>query len=306
MRSVSQTATLVIVLLGCCAAPGLAGASTDGLDTTQIQELTGLRGKYNAAEITYKVSMPRNDLSVTAGGVKLVPAMGLNCWAAFTSAHGKTMVMGDQVLLEDQVNPVMSAALENGLEVTALHNHFSGDSPRVMFMHIGGMGEGRALAAAVGKVFARIRETSGGKGDFPSASIDPAHSSISPARIDSIMESAGDLSGGIYKVTIGRITEMHGHSVGNAMGVNTWAVFAGKDDRAVVYGDFAVLESELQGVLKSLRRSGIYIVAIHQHMTGETPRMIFLHYWGVGPTDQLARGLRSAIDLTGAAPHSGK
>jgi Domain of Unknown Function (DUF1259) len=206
--------------------------------------------------------------------------------------------MGDMVLLEDQVNPVMSVALDNGLEVTALHNHFFWDAPKVMFMHIGGMGSEEALAEAVGKVFAKIQETAGGKGEAPNADLDPARTTLDPAKIEAILHEKGTLADGVYKVIIGRPTHMHGAIMGNTMGVNTWAAFVGSDDRAVVDGDFAMRESEVQGVLKALRGAGIDIVAIHQHMIGETPRIIFLHYWGMGSTESLARGLRVALDRT--------
>jgi len=222
--------------------------------------------------------------------------MGLTSWAAFKRAGTHTMVMGDIVLLEDQVNPVMSVALGNGLQVTALHNHFFWDTPKVMFMHIGGMGDEATLAAAVGKVFGKIKETSGGKGEVPRADIDPAKTSLAPEKIEAILGAKGDLKDGVYKVVIGRTAKMHGTEIGNTMGVNTWAAFAGSDDQAVVDGDFAMLETELQAVLKALRGAGINVVAIHQHMTGETPRIMFLHYWGIGPTQTLAKGLKAALD----------
>src|SRR5438477_7305648 len=136
-------------------------------DTAKIESLTGAKGTFSEKEGVFKVSMPRSDLSITAGGVKLTPPMGLTSWAAFKKVGKHTVVMGDTVLLEDQVNPVMSVALENGLEVTALHNHFFWDSPKVMFMHIGGMGDEEKLATAVGKVFAKIKETAGGKVEVP-------------------------------------------------------------------------------------------------------------------------------------------
>jgi len=228
--------------------------------------------------------------------VKLTPPMGLTCWAAFTNVGDHTMVMGDQVLLEDQVNPVMSVALDNGLEVTALHNHFFWDSPKVMFMHIGGMGDEAKLAIAVGKVFSKIRETSGGKGETPTADIDPAKTSLNPQKIEAVLGHKGQLDKGVYKVTIGRTTKMMDHEVGNQMGVNTWAAFAGSDEKAVVDGDYAMTEGELQGVLKALRAAGINVVAIHNHMTNENPRIVFLHYWGIGPTEKLAKGLKYALD----------
>ena len=268
------------------------------MDTAAIEDLTGAKGKLDEKEGVFKVSVPRSDLNVSAAGVHLTPGMGLTSWAAFKQVGKNTMVMGDTVMLEDQVNPVMSTALDNGLEVTALHNHFFWDNPKVMFMHIGGMGDTKTLAAAVGKVFAKIKETSGGKGEAPKANIDPKNTSLDPKKIDARLGQSGDLKDGVYKLTFGRETKMHGSSMGNSMGVNTWAAFAGSDDSAVVDGDFAMLESELLGVLKALRAAGIQVVAIHQHMTGEQPRVMFLHYWGIGPTEKLSAGLRAALDLT--------
>jgi len=274
------------------------------LDTAKIEELTGVKGKLDEKEGVFKVSMPRPEVAATASGVKITPALGLTAWAAFTRAGAHVMTMGDMVVLEDQVNPVMSAALDNGLEVTALHNHFFWDSPKVMFMHIGGMGDETTLATAVGKVFATIKETAGGKGPVPKADIDPAKSTLDPKKIDAVLGYKGELANGVYKVTIGRTTKMSGHSVGKAMGVNTWAAFAGADDRAVVDGDFAMLESELQPVLKALRGGGINVVAIHNHMTGETPRILFLHYWGIGGSEELARTLKEALGKTKHPPPS--
>ena len=268
------------------------------LNTELIERLTGAKGTLDELEGVLKVTAPRTDLSVNAAGVRLTPPMGLTSWAAFKRTGEHVMVMGDMVLLEDQVNPVMSVALEQGLEVTALHNHFFWDSPKVMFMHIAGMGEEETLASAVGKVFAKIKGTSGGRGEVPRVDIDPAKSTLDPRKIDAILDKRGDLNNGVYKVTIGRETKTAGATMGSSMGVNTWAAFAGSDTQAVVDGDFAILESELQAVLKALRASNINIVAIHNHMTGELPRMLFLHYWGVGPTEQLAKGLKTALDRT--------
>jgi len=274
--------------------PRLAAAAKP--DTAKIEQLTGVKGELNEKEEVFKVSVPRTDLSVRAAGVKLTPPMGLTSWAAFKRVGDHTLVMGDMVVIEDQVNSVMSAALANGLEVTALHNHFFWDSPKVMFMHIGGMGNEETLAGAVGKVFTTIQETSGGKGAIPHAELDPSQTSLDPKPIEEIIGVKGQMASGVYKITIGRTTQMHGHEVGNAMGVNTWAAFAGSDDKAVVEGDFAMLEPELQPVLKALRGAGINVVAIHQHMTLESPRVVFLHYWGIGATRELATGLKAALD----------
>jgi hypothetical protein len=286
----------VLTLLVCVAGP--ARAAGKKLDSAKIEQLTGAKGAWNEKEGVFKVSVPRSDLAVTVGAVKMTPPMGLTSWAAFVSGKAGVMVMGDIVLLEHQVDAVMSAALDAGLEVTALHNHFFGDSPKVMFMHIGGMGVEDALATAVGKVFAKLQETQATKGALPTADLSPAKTSLDPAKIEAALGQKGELAKGVYKVTIGRTTKMHGETVGNAMGVNTWAAFVGSDDKAIVDGDFAMLESELQAVLKALRGAGISVVAIHNHMTGETPRILFLHYWGIGSTTELAKGLRAALDKT--------
>jgi Domain of Unknown Function (DUF1259) len=271
-------------------------AGEKALDTVMIERLAGVTGELSAKEGVFKVSVPRSDLDITVAGVKMTPPLGLTSWAAFQKAGEQAMVMGDMVMLEDQVNPVITVALENGLEVTALHNHFFWDTPKVMFMHIGGMGDEAKLAGAVGKVFTTIKNTSGGRGKVPRIELSPAQTSLDPKAIEDILGVQGQLANGVYKVTIGRTTTMHGHEVGNAMGVNTWAAFAGSDEQAIVDGDFIMFEREVQPVLKALRSAGIYIVALHQHMIEESPRTVFLHYWGVGPTRELAKGLKAALD----------
>lgn len=262
----------------------------------KIERWTGAKGEYVQSEEVYKVGFPRSDLKVEISGTKMVPAMGLGVWAAFKIKGDMAMVMGDTVLTEDQVNPVLDAALNNGLEVTAIHNHFFWDSPKIMFMHIGGSGNAEKLSTGVGKVFAKIKETAGGKGQKPFADIDPAKTTLDPNKIEAVLGVKGQMAAGVYKITIGRTTSMHGHQAGNAMGINTWAAFAGSDQMAVADGDFVMLESEVQAVLKALRRAGINIVALHNHMLMESPRTIFLHYWGVGSTTDLAKGLKAALD----------
>jgi Domain of Unknown Function (DUF1259) len=288
---------LISVVVAMLSLGSVAQCVEGAMDTAAIERLTGAKGMLDEKEGVFKVSVPRKDLSVTIAGVKMTPPMGLTSWAAFERAGKDDMVMGDMVMTEDQVSPVMSAALDNGLEVTALHNHFIWDSPRIMFMHIGGMGPERNLATAVGRLFATINETSG-KSNQPKAQIDPAHSSLDPAKLDSALGLKGQYKDGVYKFVVGRTTQMHDVTVGNQMGVNTWGTFAGSDNKAVVDGDFAMHESELQDVLKTLRKAGINVVAIHQHMTGEQPRIMFLHYWGIAPANDLAKALRAALDVT--------
>lgn len=285
--------------------PSYAQTVKAGLNPAQIERLTGAKGMFDAKEGVFKVNVPRNDLKVTVAGVKMIPALGLTSYAAFKHTGRGDVVMGDITMTEDQVNPVMSAALNNGLSVTGLHNHFFFDRPKVMFMHIEGMGSEMKLAAAVGKVFAEEKATRGGKGLVPTAHINPAQTHLDTRRIDAIIGQHGKMDHGIYKVTIGRTATMHGVTVGNAMGVNTWAAFAGTDGKAIVDGDFAMHENELQNVLKAMRRANINVVALHQHMTMETPRILFLHYWGVGPADRLARGVKSALNQTSAKVKGG-
>ena len=277
----------------------LTAAMSEALRTT-IDRVTGVKGAYTSNEDVYRVSFPRTDVKVAVEGREMHPFMGLTSWAAFTPhSRDELMVMGDFVLFEDEVNPVMSAALDNGLEVTALHNHFFFDSPRVMFMHIGGSGGAEQLAAAVARAMDKVKEIRktnpqpAGKFAGPAT---PATNSINASAIDRILGVNGQVNAGMYKVAIGRKATMHGKAVSNQMGVNTWAAFAGTDDTAFVDGDFAMLESELQPVLKALRKAGINIVAIHNHMTHEEPQYVFLHYWGKGPAAGLAKGLKTALD----------
>ena len=267
---------------------------------SQIDELTGAKGTYTTDEDVYRVTFPRTDVKVTIEGRSMHPFLGLTSWAAFTpDSHGGLMVMGDLVLFEDEVNAAMSVALENGLEVTALHNHFFFESPRVMFMHIGGMGTADKLAAAVRGALDAVKGVRARNAQPRSQFGGPAVSemnSITAAAIDSILGVKGQANAGMYKAAIGRKAQMHGKTVGNQMGVNTWAAFAGTDENAFVDGDLAMTEGELQPVLKALRQAGINVVAIHNHMTHEEPQYVFLHYWGKGNAASLAKGLRKALD----------
>jgi hypothetical protein len=277
-------------------------AQPSGLDPAIIQQATGMKPSFNQAENVYKISRPRENLA-KVDGWSIPPFLGTSSYAAFTAVgkDGQAMVMGDNVLYEDEVGPAMSAALENGLEVTALHNHFFFEQPRIYFMHIAGIGDASKLAAAVKKVLDApdsVRAShSTPASSYPTARL-PAESHITAAPLEDIFGKKGEMNKGMLKLSLGRPVKMHGVTTGDAMGVNTWAGFAGTDDNALVDGDFAVLEGELQPVLKSLRGAGINIVAIHQHMTGEEPRLIFLHYWGQGKAQDLARAVRAAIGLT--------
>jgi hypothetical protein len=280
----------------------VSGAFAGDLNTAQIDELTGLKGKMNDKEGVYKVTFPRSDVKVVVDGWTMPPFMGLGTWAAFTKgAHTEAMVMGDTVLFEDEVNAAMSTALENGLNVTALHNHFFFDRPKVFFMHIEGEGSVDQLADAVRKVYDKIKEIRAAspqsKESFGANAL-PDKNSISADPLNQIFAMKGEENNGMVKFSIGRLATMHGVKIDNAMGVNTWAAFAGSDDNAVVDGDFAVTEDELQPVLKSLLKDKIDIVAIHQHMTHEEPRIMFFHYWGRGTAKMMAESVKAAVALT--------
>lgn len=273
-----------------------ARASADPtLDGAAIERLTGARGSWNQAEGVFKVTVPRDDLAVKVSGIAIVPAQGLTSWAAFHAGPGGAVVMGDIVVAETQVDAVLSAALDAGLEVTALHNHFLREEPRVLFLHIGGHGTQEVLAAAVGKVFDREKQARGAPTPGPAReALDAAPLDV--ANLEEALGAKGKLESGVLKFAWGRPADVHGIAVEGAMGVNTWAAFAGGAHRAVVDGDFAVTEAELQPLLRSLRGSGFSIAAIHSHMTDESPRLLFVHYWAAGPPLDLARGLRRALD----------
>jgi hypothetical protein len=284
----------------CCTAFDIASAA---LDTVKIDQITGLKGKLNEKEGVYRVTFPRHDVKVVVDGWTMPPFMGLGTWAAFTqSSHTEAMVMGDTVLFEDEVNPVMSVALENGLSVTALHNHFLFDQPKVYFMHIEGQGTTEQLAGAVRKVYDRVKEIRMAnpqpKDSFGATAL-PEKNSISAEPLNKIFGMSGEANNGMVKFTIGHPATMHGVKIDNAMGVNTWMAFAGTDNNAVVDGDFAVTEDELQSALKAIRVGGINIVAIHSHMTHEQPRILFFHYWGRGPAKKLGEAIQGAILASG-------
>src|SRR6267378_3300445 len=290
---------LLIILIFCAT---ITAALAAALDTAKIDQITGLKGKMNEKERAYKVTFPRNDVKVVVDGWSMPPFMGLGTWAAFTPTKDGAMVMGDTVLFEDEVNAAMSAALDNGLNVTALHNHFFFDQPKVYFMHIEGEGATDKLAGAVRKVYDAMKQTRAANpqpkdsfGDKPL----PDKNSISAAPLNEIFGTQGESKDGMVKFTFGRPAKMHGVTLGNAMGVNTWAAFAGSDDNAIVDGDFAVTEDELEPVLKSLLKDKINIVAIHQHMTHEEPRIMFFHYWGRGSAKDLANAVKGGFLVGG-------
>jgi len=287
---------ILILIVGIRIAPG-------ALDTAKIDNMTGLKGKLVEKEGVYRVTFPRADVKVAVDGWTMPPFMGLGTWVAFTQgSHTEAMVMGDTVLFEDEANPAMSAALDNGLSVTALHNHFFFDHPKVYFMHIEGQGTVEELAGAVRKVYDKIKEVRAANPqpkDSFGATVLPEKNSISVDPLNKIFGLTGEANNGMVKFSIGHPATMHGVKIDNAMGVNTWMAFAGGDDNALVDGDFAVTEDQLQSALKAMRVGGINIVAIHSHMTHEQPRILFFHYWGRGPAKKLAEAIQGALLTAG-------
>ena len=296
-----QNLLAMALVAGMAWTPGVWAEETK-LDPASIEKLTAAKGAWNKDQTVFKVGFPRKEVKVTVDGTPLPPFMGLGTWAAFTATKdGMVMVMGDNVLFQDEVNPVMSVALDNGLDVTALHNHFFYDNPKVYFMHISGMGKADKLAKAVGKVYAKVHEIRAAHPvpaeDFGKDAL-PEKSAISAEPLDKILGVKGAAQDGLYKAVFGRTVQMGVDNFGADMGVNTWAAFMGSDDKAVMDGDFAMHENEVTSVLKSLRKSGINIVAIHHHMTGDSPKIIFLHFWGHGKAEALARAMKAALQFT--------
>jgi len=268
------------------------------LDTTAIEKITGIKGKSNKGE--YKITIPQNDLDIEVDGFKIIPPMGLGTWIAFTPAKEGAMIMGDIILTEDDLKPVQQEVIKQGLTISAIHNHFVRNHPNVIYMHIGGMGKTEDMAARAKAVLDKVAEM---RGHNPaSASVPDVPYSIDTKKLDDIIGAKGEMSKGVYKYTIGRpdvTLKEHGVTVTTYLGFNTWAAFQGSPEHAAVAGDFTMLEEEVAPVIKALVENGIEVVAVHNHMVYEQPRIFFLHYWGVGNAEQLARGLKAALDQTG-------
>jgi hypothetical protein len=264
------------------------------------QVLTALGRQGDFKDDVLKVNIPRNDLTVTVAHVKTPTPFGFGGWIAMTKGTGgMDVMMGDLVLLQDEVNPVMSALLENGLEVTALHNHFFWDEPRMFYMHVHGHGTPADLARKVKPALDLIGRAAT---PAPAAAAPAAPAALNTAALANIVGAAGEQTGAVYKITIGRadlkLTEM-GAPINARMGLNTWAAFVGTDAEAAIAGDVAMLAGEVTPVLKALRQNGLSVVAIHHHMTDTSPTIYFLHYWGTGPADKLARGFKAALGEVG-------
>jgi hypothetical protein len=267
-----------------------------------VLDALGRQGDFKDAVL--KVNIPRSDLKVSVNGVATPTPFGFGGWVALTKGTGgMDVLMGDLVLTQDEVNPVMSALLNQGLDVTALHNHFFWDSPRMFYMHVHGHGAASDLAKRLKPALDLIGKTATRPETTTASSSAVTAGSMDTAKLATVIGAAGEQNGQVFKITLPRpdikLTEM-GAPINSRMGLNTWAAFFGSDAAAVVAGDVAMLASEVTPVLKALRSNGIDVVAIHDHMTGTEPTVIFLHYWGQGPAEKLAAGVRAAIDQTGS------
>ncbi len=270
------------------------------IDTTVIERVFGMKGKSNNGE--YKITIPQNDLDVKVDGFKITPPMGTGTWVAFTPSKDGVMIMGDIIVTETDLKPVQQEIIRQGLTSTAIHNHFIRNHPNIMFMHMGGSGTTEVMAQKAKAVLDKVKEVRGGDPAKGTASNESVTNTIDTKRLDEILGSKAEMSKGVYKYTIGRPDvdlREHGAKITTFFGFNTWAAFQGTPDKAAVAGDFVMLEDEVEPVLKALIENGIEVVALHNHMVHEKPRVFFLHYWGVGNAEQLAKGLKAAIDQTG-------
>lgn len=283
---------LFLMLLLC------ATRASAALDAKLLEKIVGVVPSEKAGEL--KVSIPQKDLDVWVDGFHIIPPMGLTSWVAFTQHAESAMAMGDLVLLEDEIAPVQRAALKEGLTVTALHNHFLRDKPKVMFMHVGGMGMLYRLATSVRAVLDEVKRLRAEKG--LTSVTGPVESALDTKALEGLIGHPGKLQDGVFKITLGRpdvVLKDMGAPVSSFLGFNTWMAFQGSGEKAAVAGDFAMLESEVAGVIRALVEHGLEVAAVHNHMVSEKPRIFFLHFWGVAPAADLAKGLRAALDRTG-------
>jgi hypothetical protein len=299
MLRLIQKGRVVLFATICLLLCGLGAFAQDmPADYQEVLKSLDRKGDFKAGVL--KVNIPRNDLKMTIQGVSTPTPFGFGGWIALTkAADGSDVMMGDLVLLQDEVNPILSALLDNGIDVTALHNHFFWDDPHVYFMHVHGMGKAADLARRVkpgldliGHVTpAPLAPWGGGTG-----------APLDTGKLAKIVGHEGEQSGAVYKITVGRDDlgmKEHGAVINARMGLNTWAAFVGTQEDAAIAGDVAMLENEITPVLKALRKNGLDVVAIHHHMTGDRPLVIFLHYWGRGPAEKLATGFKAALDELG-------
>ena len=288
-------ALVQLFVLSCAVAAQTAPAANDW---KAVEQALGRSGQLQG-DGAYKFGLPRGDLKVTVDGVQVKPTLALGSWVAFSSPGQDAMLMGDLVLAEDEVSPVMLALEENGLQITALHNHVLHETPRVMYMHIVGHGDAVKLAGSVRHVMALTKTPAPTQPPTTPPAFD-----LDTTAIDEVLGHKGKVNGGVYQVGVPRaekITEA-GMPVPGSMGLATALNFqptgAGK---AAVTGDFVLLGTEVNPVIRALRQNAIQVTAIHSHMLEEQPRLFFMHFWANDDAVKLAKGLRAALDNTNSA-----
>ena len=300
MRPLAPVRLVPFTVLLACLAAGTAVAQQMPPTTASwapVEAALGRTGAMQPGDV-FKVAFPRSDLSVAVAGVILKPAFALGGWVAFKEvAAGTAMVMGDLVLTEDEVAPVMRALQAGGVEQTALHNHLLGEWPRIMYMHISAHGEPAAIARTIRDALSLTRTPLGPAA--PAAA--PSAADLDTAGIAAAIGTSGKLNGVVYQVTVPRsesITEM-GHVIPPSMGVATAINFQPTGGgRAAITGDFVLRASEVNPVMRALRAHGTVVSALHSHMLDEEPRLFFMHFWANDDAVMLARGLRAALDET--------
>jgi len=268
---------------------------TGAADWKAVGQALGKEGSMQPGDV-YKVSLPRSDLHVMAGGVQLKPALALGSWIAFRKSGNMTMVMGDLVLTEDEVTPVMTKLQEGGVEQTALHNHVLHESPRVMYMHIGAMGDAVKIAKAIHDALSLSKTPFAAPAPSANQNQDLG---IDTKQLDQIMGQSGKVNGGVYQFSVPRTERIsdNGMEVPPSMGVATAINFQPTGGgKAAITGDFVLVASEVNPVIRALRDNGIEVTALHSHMLDEIPRLFFMHFWANDDAQKLARGLRAALD----------
>lgn len=289
----------LFVLVACSALQNQSAQSNNqqqaaATDWKPVEQALGKAGSMQPGDV-YKVSLPRSDLKVTVGGVELKPALALGSWVAFKKTGDMTTVMGDLVLTEDEVTPVMTKLEAGGVEPTALHNHVLHESPRVMYMHIHAMGDAVKIAKAIHDALALSKTPF----SAPAAAAPNQDIGIDTKQIDQIMGQSGKVNGVVYQFSVARADKIMDAdmaippSMGVAQAINFQPTGGGK---AAITGDFVLLASEVNPVIKALRDNGIEVTALHSHMLVETPHLFFMHFWANDDALKLARGLRAALD----------
>jgi hypothetical protein len=269
-----------------------------------IETALGKKGTYKEKEATYNIPLPRNDLKVSVKGEPVPIPFGFGGWVAIKKTmDGKSAVlMSDAVLLEEEVNHLISAAHENGLEISAIHNHFFYEQPRIFYMHIHGMGAPEDLAKKYAKTIGESKLSPGNQPQVAGPAAKSGKEIFDVPALDAIVKHQAAVNGPTIKYTIGRddlnIVAMNAEMT-PAIGLNSWASLTGSMEKAHIAGDIAMVEHEVNSVIRSLRSNGIEVVALHNHMLGDNPRMIFLHYLGTGPSQKLVKSFRSALDQLG-------